>query len=783
MTGCWGVFMATAMAMPPTWDVDERAWYLEDVTVVTSDEASLQVESGYAFAVVDPDGLPGGLALIGHGTLTLRFPDGLQDAVALNRFAALDAEQGVLAAIEQGAGWDAPLDTALVLGSEVALPSSARPITRDGSVVLFTRDDGQEEVLVTDLPGLGTARRRARMALNERSEAWGREALDPAAPAILDRLEGREGTRWLAGVRVLGSSTAPWVTGRWLTWTHDPSGVIDPGVLGAVRPGATTTGPALSAKALPLGPTGRPGAPQRIALHSAGVTSVARVMVGGQAADIGVAADVVVQAIGRDASVVVVDVPHIEPAGWFGSPPVPSGYELVSVEDAEGEALQVTPLALTADQRDNRGQHRTIAVSLPTPLPAGAQTTVRIRWRDRTRYAHLLQGASLTLLDITTGVVRVLPTVRGHDGTPMPVRVHAGVVSGVASDDVVAGGRELSRQPSEEGAAWVDTLTTSAGAVMAAGRFRHHRVAGSDRVPAVEARVQLKSNAVALARDTAVLARAVDPHVPSWPETLHLVDAGAVVDMPGQAVSAGGGVLSLHQTWDWAHVLPPARVVLTQAVLMDRWLETAPSGEAAEVAQLASHLSAWWVLQASDDDEGIDYWRAAVSGDAKRGVGSLVPQSTMLSHRLVVSMDALPERFGLAAVQQAFTELLAGRYPTSWEGLSEALTEASGQDAEPFVTLWLASGVRPTFDITWHHDPDGMELVAEVVSDAPRGAHPLHLTVHGPPGKRSVVVPMRDGVGEVRVPWERSPRRISVDASALPLRRVQVNEAQAAIAR
>ena len=159
------------------------------------------------------------------------------------------------------------------------------------------------------------------------------------------------------------------------------------------------------------------------------------------------------------------------------------------------------------------------------------------------------------------------------------------------------------------------------------------------------------------------------------------------------------------------------------------------------------------------------------------GEASSVDSVTVLWPDGVSRAFALPEAFGEAAVRQAFTEILAGTYEASWEGLADALEAASGFEADGYVSLWMASVVRPSLDVRWRHDPDEQRLVARVLTDMPHGSLPVTLRVKGRGGVREVPMAVHDGLGRVVVPWDGpAPRRVTVDVGALPVAGTVIRE-------
>ena len=129
-------------------------------------------------------------------------------------------------------------------------------------------------------------------------------------------------------------------------------------------------------------------------------------------------------------------------------------------------------------------------------------------------------------------------------------------------------------------------------------------------------------------------------------------------------------------------------------------------------------------------------------------------------------------------MRQAFTEVLAGRYERSWAGVAQALEDASGIEAHGYVTLWLASDVRPSLDVRWRHDPERGVVVARVDSDAPYGSMPLTLELQGADGPVRVPLSLHDGVARASVPWEgKAPKRVAVDAAPHRVARTRVRAA------
>jgi len=770
--GWWWMTAAVAGSLSG-WSLDAGGWYVDDAPWLGGDEGSLHLDEAFLFRALDPDGEAAGWVVVGDGRITVDPRDPVGRKALANRLPTPSDARAVV----HDDGWVVAADRVVVFGATGELPAEARPLDDLGSAVVFSTDQGRDEVVVSALPRLAVARRKAQEALLDQVAAWTDEVMDPRAPVVLDALAPRDDARWIAGLRVTSDAEVPWRTSRWMRWVHDGSGVLEPGRAAVFR-GADQR--VLADDPLPRTEEGRRAAPHRLDLTGAGVLAAVRVETGGQAAEVGVAADLQLHAVGGPAAVAVLDIPHTQQRAWYSNPPLPNAWALQSIEDADGHELEVVPLALTPDQREGRGTHRTVVVALAQPLAEGQSTALRVRWRDRRRYAHVIEiDERPFLLDVSTGVVPVLPVVRGDDRAPAPVRLRAGVASEIRKDTVVAAGQSLSRTEPAKGLEWVETETTSAEATVAAGRFRTGAVEGDDGLPDMETYVQVRTDAQKLAASWAFVAKVVDPVVPSWPERMAVVDGDTVYGGPPWA-EASGGLMQRHASWPAAHptgIGTPAGHEVATALLADRWNATEPVGEAQAVAWLGAQLAGWWALQARGSSEDQHTWRHMVHTQAHPGSGRRVHAQHLAYHWLDVGSGGLPEAFGEHAVRQAFTRVLAGDYPASWQGLADALSVASGIDATDYVALWMASGVRPSLDVQWRYDRDTDRLVARVLSDVPYGSMPLTLTVRR--GRRQVQVPLSlfDGIARAQIPWTGpAPRRVTVDAGALPLAGATVRE-------
>ena len=769
----WVGFALGAPTALSGWSLSEEAWFVEDHIVVDSPEGAVHAHDAYLFRALGPDDEVAGWVTVGDLGLSVR-PEGSGGVAVLDhRLRAHGEREGAVHT------WSVAASRAVLFDAARPLPSGAVPVRADRGLVVFDVErsaDAEEEVLVTDLPGLPAARRQALRALLDQVDRWTQQAMDPRVGTQLDQLEGRSGQRWVAAVELAADEVRPWSGGRWLSWTHDPTGIMAPGRAAVFR-GADHR--VLAQQRLPRTVDGRAAAARRLDLRGAGVVAAARVKPGGQLVDIGVAADLELEAVGGAGRLVVLDVPHTQQRAWYSNPPLPHGWSFAGAEAADGTPLQAVHLPLTGDQREGRGTHRTMAVVLPHDLPAGERTTLRVRWKDRRRYAHVLEiDEKPYLLDVSSGAVEVLPVVRGDDGAPAPVHLRAGVGSEIDRDDVVAAGVPIRGDAPRRGLEWTETRTTSAEATMAVGRFREAVVAGRQGKPTMEAYLQARAQVERVAQAWAWVSHLVDPVVPRWPERVALVDGpsrwGAA---PG--TRSPGGLHEVRATFAGTEgeLVMPSGSQIASALLRDRWAAEAPVAEGELVAWLGAELAGWWALEAEGARRDQDRWRRDLQARAQAGAGAVVPPGQVGMHLLNMGAFALPEAFGEAAVRQAFTEILAGTYEASWEGLADALEAASGFEADGYVSLWMASVVRPSLDVRWRHDPDEQRLVARVLTDMPHGSLPVTLRVKGRGGVREVPMAVHDGLGRVVVPWDGpAPRRVTVDVGALPVAGTVIRE-------
>jgi hypothetical protein len=527
---------------------------------------------------------------------------------------------------------------------------------------------------------------------------------------------------------------------------------------------------------LPPTPTGRAGAPDRWALQGAGVTALAKVEPGGQAATLAITADLQLVPQGTTSRLLVLDVPHTEQRGYYDNPNLPNGFELVDIT-VDGVSLPTTLVPLTADQTEGRGAWRTVAVVLPTDT-VDDELTLRVRWRDRRRYGHIMKvthgpAEAYVQLDVSTGVVPVMPRVRGHDGHAAPVQLRAGVSAEGMADTVIASGDERARSPQGR-VEWVHADTTSTAAYMAAGDFRTSVVEGRHGLPAIAAYVHVRADAQREASRLAQVAELIDPVIPHWPDRVQALTARSTFQQAPTVAPFGGGMLQLSPTTLSVETPPvfPAASFYAAGLALDRWFEQELSGEAAEVALLGGNLVGWWSLQAMGSEQAQRRWSEVLGAEARAGRHDVARWPHQVARRLELAAHALPEAFGEHAVRQAFTEVLAGTYPTTWEGVAQALEDASGIEADGWVTLWLASDVRPTLDLRWRHDVHRGAVLARIDTDAPYGSMPLLVTAHDGRVQRAVPVSLHDGVAQVVLPWpgQTPPRRLTVDAGHHPVR-------------
>ena len=222
----WVGFALGAPTALSGWSLSEEAWFVEDHIVVDSPEGAVHAHDAYLFRALGPDDEVAGWVTVGDLGLSVR-PEGSGGVAVLDhRLRAHGEREGAVHT------WSVAASRAVLFDAARPLPSGAVPVRADRGLVVFDVErsaDAEEEVLVTDLPGLPAARRQALRALLDQVDRWTQQAMDPRVGTQLDQLEGRSGQRWVAAVELAADEVRPWSGGRWLSWTHDPTGIMAPG--------------------------------------------------------------------------------------------------------------------------------------------------------------------------------------------------------------------------------------------------------------------------------------------------------------------------------------------------------------------------------------------------------------------------------------------------------------------------------------------------------------------------------------------------------------------------
>ena len=227
----WMIAVAAAAPLQLTGEVR----WADDAEISLGEGARGALAEGYVFGVRERDGGPDvGFVFVGEGEATFALHHRTEAAAFANTLAArgkVDAERARTALDDRA--WTEPFDTALVVGDHPALRAvwPQLPVVTEAKDGVVYLDTDPAEVVV-DTWRLGPARRRAEIALANRTQRLAGIGLDPVQLLAIAPL-APDAKRWLAEVRTdrswrpfLAPSSASAQEG-WLSFAHDPTGLVD----------------------------------------------------------------------------------------------------------------------------------------------------------------------------------------------------------------------------------------------------------------------------------------------------------------------------------------------------------------------------------------------------------------------------------------------------------------------------------------------------------------------------------------------------------------------------
>jgi hypothetical protein len=361
--------------------LDDEARWADEVTVPLG-LATFRLEQGYVFLVHTETGEPAGFVFVGGGQagFPLREPgEALALAATLGESArgALDSQT-----------WGEGFDVALVLGPD---PSARQPVqslpvvSEEDDGVLYFAEQDPYGVVVTAYR-LKASRDRAQEALRERTQRLAGLGIDPRVAMDQHALQP-DHPRWLAEIhteRVWRGLIEPAVQSmqdRWLSFAHDPSGIIDDTYVDTVfvhgLQDTAETDPEPKLRVLT-------GLPHQVPARGASVSRAAVNVVISQGP--GVSHDVALEALltlttDTDTRLVNLAVPENRDEPLEGLIGTEGSFHIESVETVDGRALEPTG-AIFSPFRP-RGSWAVEGWVLPEPLQSGASAQVRVRWTER----------------------------------------------------------------------------------------------------------------------------------------------------------------------------------------------------------------------------------------------------------------------------------------------------------------------------------------------------------------------------------------------------------------
>lgn len=753
------------------------------------------LSEGTLYDVHDDAGRRAGFVFVGASRYALHPGRGRPVEVLANRLVSLlGFEPAEARSIGEAGALSLGVDGAVVLGVDAwdAVAHVARPVVvGPDRVVMVQGADGEEEVLVQARKRLQRDRRRAEIWLRERTQWMSRVGVEPAGLLDPDRWEAEAQTgtpsRWVASLRTeldwglyAGDTVQPRVVQPWLELLQDPSGVLDPGVPSSVW----ASGPEGPRIRIAHGRWPEQATPRRVDATGIGLTAYFSPDRGAaMALEVGVTADLRVEAVGGPVAHVVVDLPHVEQREWYSMPSLPHAFELVSITTPEGEPLEHRMVSI-GPQEEGRGAIRTVAVRLDEPLQPGASTTVRIKFTDLHRFAHIHDYSymgdppRIFAFGSSTGLVRVLPQVRSHQGPRVPVALRAGVAPLGKKVHVVASHANGTRTVRSNGR-WLSAQADSHSLRLAVGRW-HDEVA-----PARDGAVELGlhpfftiSEFDRVAEHTRSMISMYQGMLPPFPhQRLELVEAardpygGAYTQVANATLASGEAQLERERQT----LFGGAR--LASSLHAQWWMPLDVAPQDALLPETTSLLYTLEGLRATGGQRDVDeIWRH-MRDTIHRSTGSSdvgARRDPLPSLALALGPILQDDAGSSAALFAAVDRVLSGAHAPSWDGLAAGLQEATGRDWEGFLLTWVHSGTTPKLDVTY--DVSGDRVVGWVHSDLPFGAFRLPVRLGRGADARWARIPVEDGSARFVIPWDGDEDvRLTVDPrGVLPLRGVSI---------
>ena len=774
------------------------AWTLgvaHDVEPVVLEEAlyTWEIGAGTVYDVLDEEGQRSGFVFVGRSELHLQ-PGTNRDAQALaNRLVAhLEMPTEDARAVGMGGSWSMDVDGAVVLGASAwdAVAPVVSPIILDADRVPVTRDaTGIETVLVERRRRIRRDRRRAETWLHERTRWMDEVSIEPAGIIQADRWEQEAGTdapdRWIASLLTdvdwglyAGDRIQPRVPQPWLELIRDRSGVLDPGA----STSAWASGPEGPRVRVARGgwPTGIPT--RHVNVRRAELLAYFIPYRSAMGLEVGIRADLDLVAMGGPAAHIVLDLPHTEQRTWYSAPPIPHGFEVVSVEGPDGP-LEVAAVSI-GPQDETRGDTRTLAIRLASPLAEGDTRRVRVTFRDRHRFAHVHdynygQGRSdIHGFGSATGLVRVLPELRSHRSERYPVQVKAGVGPGAGRDTHVITSHGRAEKSEDDNGKWVTIDADSHGLRLGVGDWLSQHRPAAESAPSHGLHPFSRiSEFDRVADGLSAMLYMYQAILPDFPHD-HLelaenfrdpygglgLETGDATLMPGESqhhstrISLFGGsrlAAGLHEQW-WM----PLDIQEEDAMLpvVSTWLYTLAGMRAID----------------GDKDTEAAWRRLRATIPARTGwSGTRSETGDLPSLAIALGPVLTADAGGDAVLFAAVDKVLMGHHPASWDGLADALEDATGRDWRGFLLTWVHS--RTTPGVTVHYWVEGDALVGEVDSDLPFGSFRLPVQMGSGRDRLRGTVTVIDGRADFTWPLEGRNARLVVNPdNTLPLRRLQV---------
>ena len=807
------LWLTLAVAGSESWTLADEVWLLDEPVAIERPTSDIALERGWVFRI-DRGDEPVGALIVGEGTWSVAFETRSDAVVAANRMVVLEgADPEPLRSVVAGLQLDLSVDRGLILGNDVwaSIEPSLLEVKREQGT-LFSTKDGVEEVVVAAFRSPGEARRLAKISLKERTEWIRTHLFDPDSLLVVDAWDGRSDV-WFGDFRTdrawdmfAGADSAgPDV--RWLSVIEEPNGVFDATagaqVFAAIATDTHFQVQPLAKQRFDLDDQGHPRSPVRIDAIEA---AARHALVPEDSSQVSLlkesVVDVAIEAVGLPQQVVWIDVPHVHQQPWNGEGELANGWTLDGISLRGGPELQAVHVPLTPDQIEGRGNHRTMAVRLPTPLQPGERATLRVRYTDRHRYHRVLDTNNadpenfvrqVYELGTNTNLVRALPQVRGTAQSPFRADVEVGLPESLGHRAVISGGEEQIR--TQDRWSWWRVRSASRSPVFAAGAWSVHDRRASHGLPGVQVAVRDGGEPLAdnLARHVVQLVELYEQVLPDYPFARVQV---AELVAPAERLmfqSGSDGMIGLGSTQERVRGLGAERFLRNRVPQLEFWalatglnhqwwLARGLTDEGKALAELvgpAYATSAVEVMYGTEDaDTWVEHFRRCASPADRRLVPLHVRAGESACSGAHLISRGLPGRIGGSQTLEAIDRVMTGEHPATFAGLQAALEQVGNTDLQGFFDVWVHGGLAPDVAVTWSFENG--RVLGRATTNLPFGTLEVPVRIEAGDEAVDARITIEDGTATFSIPWTGAqPEAVRIDPDETLLFRNTQSVAQA----